>query len=251
MIKKISLGFRVLFIIAFALVLSAHSASAQSDSSGSSSAPDELRWYFSFGVSAYTDFLSGNTTCVPVYDSIHEFKSGYFEPHHYSGFNLFTFTYSIRYNLYRINDDHSLALNMPLALGLNSMVCDDGSRGFLSLSVPMMLEFNSGAASNFSTLKWKGWMVGIGAELNVFPLISSEQYAYLDASLSHQTVKAGHEWIQPAAEVAYRWINTNQDAREINLKIGYGVPENVTEVDKISRFQPFSAKLTYLFYINY
>jgi hypothetical protein len=235
----------------FALVLSAHTTCAQSDSTSSDSAPDELRWYFSFGVSAYSDYLSGKTTRVPVYDSIHEFKSGYFKPHHYSGFNLLTFTYSIRYNIVRFNDDHSLSLNMPVALGLNSLLCDDGSRGFLSLSAPLMLEFNSGAASNFSTLKWKGWMVGIGAEFNVFPLISSEQYSYRDASLSQQTLKAGHEWIQPAAEVAYRWINTDQDAREINLKIGYGLPDKVTEVDRISRFQPFSAKLTYLFFINY
>jgi len=251
MIGKVTLLFRVFLFTALSLLLYTNSAKAQADSSSSNSFSDDPRWYFSFGISAYSDYISGKPTRVPVYDSIHEFKSDYFEPHQYSNINLFTFTYSIRYNIYRINDDHSLSLNMPIALGLNSILCDDGSRGFLSLSVPLMLEFNSGAASNFSTLKWKGWMVGVGAEFNVFPLVSKEQYSYQDASLNVQTLKADHQWIQPAAEVAYRWINTDQNTREINLKVGYGNSEKVTEVDKVSTFQPFSAKLTYIFFINY
>ena len=247
---KITSLYRVLLTI-MVLISLHNSLKAQTDSLAGSSYSDDPRWYFSFGISAYSDYMSGKPTQVPVYDSAHEYTSGYFAPHQYSNFNLFTFTYSIRYNIYRINDDHSISLNIPIALGLNSVLCDDGSRGYLSLSVPLMLEFNSGAASNFSTLKWKGWMVGAGAEFNIFPLISKEQYTYRDASSNLQTAKADHKWIQPAVEVAYRWINTDQNTREVNLKVGYGFSEQVTEVDKVSTYQPLTAKLTYVFFINY
>lgn len=239
-------GLWMTFILIFSLSNSIYS---QSDSLNNGA--DDPRWYFSFGVSAYSDYISGKPTNVPVFDSIHKFEAGYYKAHHYQTFNLFTFTYAIRYNLFRINDDHSLSLDMPVALGLNSVLCDDGTRGFLSLSVPLMLEFNAGAASNFSTLKWKGWMIGVGAEFNMFPLISKEKYSYSDAALNIHTVTADHKWVQPAIEVAYRWINTDQNTREINLKAGYGAPVKVAEVDKNSTYQPFSIKLTYLFFINY
>jgi len=227
------------------IILSSYSLKSQTDSLNIESNSDDTRWYFSFGISVYSDYISGNPIKVPVYDSAHEFNAGIYQISQVQTFNLATFSYAIRYNIYSFNINNSLSLSVPIALGLNSVKFSDGSRGFLSLSVPCMLQYNAGAASNFSTPKWKGWMLGAGAEFNVFPLVAKDEYAYIDQAQTVKSYIPNHQWIQPAIEIAYRWINIDQNTREINFKFGYGVSQKEKSIDT------FSAKLTYLFFINY
>lgn len=240
-----------ILLVALLLGASTNYCLAQSDSLSSGEYPNDPLWYFSFGVAPYSHYISAPPVSVPFMDTTQSFSEDVFKSYQYKAINLLTFTYSIRYNIFRIDDDRSLSLNVPVSLGLTSVRCNDGSRGFLSLSVPLMLEFNSGAASNFSTLKWTGWMFGAGADFNVFPLISNEKYAYFDQFDARKIVQPSHSWIQPSVEFAYRWINTDQNTRELNLKMGYGLPYKVNGVAGSETYHPFSVKISYFFMINY
>lgn len=234
-------------ILVLLFVLSWISSIAQTDSLSSGEYPNDPIWYYSFGVSPYSNYISAPVIVIPnsaLLNNDSEIKS---RSAQYQTMQLLSFSYSVRANIYRIDDDRSLSLNLPLCLGLSSVKCVDGSRGFLSLSVPLMLEYNVGTASNFSTLQWKGWMVGAGAEFNVFPLVSNEKYIDVPANEVATVYKPSHWWIQPATEIAYRWINTDQNTREINLKFGCGFPKNVNGTSSV----PFTAKITYIFMINY
>ncbi len=220
---------------------------AQTDSLSSGEYPDDPIWYYSFGVSPYSNYISAPSISIPnsaLGNNESEINNQSLQ---YHAMQLLSFSYSVRANIYRIDNDRSLSLNMPISLGLSSIKCVDGSRGFLSLSAPLMLEYNVGTASNFSTLEWKGWMIGAGAEFNVFPLVSNEKYLEVPTNGVATYYKPSHWWIQPTTEIAYRWINTNQDTREINLKFGCGLPKNVNGTSTF----PFTAKITYIYLINY
>ena len=237
--------YKLILLLMYASIGS--NALAQNDSLSSGEYPNDPIWYFSFGVSPYSNFISAPVIKVPQNESIIVDSQAKRLTTQYQAMQLFSFSYSVRVNVFRIDEDRSLSLNTPICLGLSSIKCMDGSRGFLSLSVPLMLEYNVGTASNFSTLQWKGWMFGAGAEFNVFPLISNEKYSYISSNGLNSIYTPSHLWLQPAAEVAYRWINTDQNTREVNLKIGCGLPQKIDG----SSYTPFSAKITYVFMINY
>lgn len=243
---------KMLLITGFVLViLSNPICKAQTDSLSTADYPNDPVWYFSFGVSPFSHYISAPPVTIPNVEPGLPSNLNVFRSYQYASLNLISFTYSVRYNIARIDDDRSLSLAVPPTLGLTSIRCKDGSTGFLSLSIPLMVEYNSGVASNFSTLKWKGWMVGAGADLNIFPLISNEKYAYSDAVNVPKTIQPSHSWVQPSVEFAYRWINTDQNTREVNFKVGYGFARKIQGVEKVEVFHPVSAKLSYLFFINY
>jgi hypothetical protein len=242
--------YRLIVLIFFLLLFSLVSVMGQKDTL-SSEYNDDPKCYYSFGVSVYSDYISGNLNKVPQIDTSILNNQSFYKGHQYQAMNLVTFTYLFRYNIYRINNDRSISLSIPMSLGLNSLKCDDGSSAYLSLTIPLFLQYNYGAASNFSTLKWKGWMIGAGAEFVMFPLVTNEEYVYINEQKNSIKFAPNNKWIQPAVECSYRWINTDQEARELNLKMGYGFQQKWNDLSGSHTISPFSVKLTYIFSINY
>ncbi len=213
------------------------------------------RFFHSFGFSIFSEYISGATTTVAFYDTISSPVQAY-SPERYSDYSLQTlnfgsFTYVLRYTLKFFDTDRSLSLSSPITLGLSYLQANDGSGAYGSLSVPLMLQYHSGVAASFDTQKWKGWMVGLGAELMLFPLVSSEQFKP-KLSPNGEIVMGKKQWIQAATEVSYRWISKQDKCQEINLKAGVGLPQKWTNYQGNSSSNiPFSVKLAYIFSINY
>jgi hypothetical protein len=214
------------------------------------------RFFHSFGFSIFSEYISGPTTTVPFYDTLATPVQS-FSPQRYSGYqmqslNVVSFTYVLRYTLKFFDLDHSLSISSPFTLGLSYMQASDGSGAYGSLSIPLMLQYHSGVAASFDTQKWKGWMFGLGAEMMMFPLISSEQFKPKLSPNSEEIIFGKHQWIQAAAEGSYRWISKLDKCQEINLKAGVGMPQTwINDEGNKSSNIPFSAKLSYIFSINY
>lgn len=216
----------------------------------------EPRFFHSFGVSFFSEYISGITTTVPFYDTL-SFPVQPYSPERFSDYslqslNLASFSYVLRYTLKFFDVDHSLSLSSPITLGLSYLQANDGSGAYGSLSLPLMFQYHSGVAASFDTQKWKGWMVGLGAELMVFPVVSSEQFKPELSPITREVVMGKTHWIQGAAEASYRWISTLDKCQEVNLKVGCGLPQKWTDFEgnKASNI-PFSVKVAYIFSINY
>ena len=214
------------------------------------------RFFHSFGFSVFSEYISGPTTIVSFYDTLSNPVQS-FSPERYSDYrlqslNVVSFTYVMRYTLKFFDLDHSLSISSPLNLGLSYLQANDGSGAYGSLSIPLMLQYHSGVAASFDTKKWRGWMVGLGAEMIMFPLISSEQFKPNFSSNSIEVIQGKHQWVQLAAEGSYRWISKLDKCQEINLKAGIGVPQTwINYEGNESKNLPFSVKLSYIFSINY
>ncbi len=214
------------------------------------------RFFHSVGVSLFSEYVSGTLTKVPFYDttgvSIGRFNPERFVGQYSSSWNVMSLTYIMRYSIWFMDDSHSLSITMPLTFGLSYLTANDGSGAYGSLSVPLMLQYHSGVASNFETPQIKGWMVGLGAELNIFPLISSEQFKPKKSPNREELIYAKHNWIQPAVEVSYRWLNKDDNCREVNLRGGYGFSKKWLDQNGVEQqIAPFSVKLAYIVSINY
>lgn len=222
--------------------------------------PDEKeripRFFHSFGVSLFSEYVSGTLTQVPFYDTtgtaVQKFSPERFVGQYSSSWNVMSFSYIMRYALWFKDENHSLSLTMPISFGLSYLTANDGSGAYGSLSVPLMLEWHSGVASNFETPKIKGWMVGIGADFNMFPFISSEQFKPKKSPDPQELIYGKHTWIQPALEFSYRWLNSDDNCREINLRGGCGMPKKWLDQEGVEQqIVPFSVKLAYIISINY
>lgn len=245
------------FFLSVILLLVAVLLWSQEDINGIDSDKErEPRFFHSFGISVFSDYISGITTTVPFYDTL-SFPVQAYSPERFSDYslrslNVASFTYVLRYTLKFIDVDHSLSLSSPVTLGLSYLQANDGSGAYGSLSLPLMLQYHSGVAASFDTQKWKGWMVGIGAEMMIFPVVSSEQFKPKLSPTAGEVVMGKTQWMQGAAEASYRWISTLDKCQEINLKVGCGLPQKWTNFEGNSSSSiPFSVKLAYIFSINY
>lgn len=216
----------------------------------------EPRFFHSFGISVFSEYISGITTTVPFYDTLSSPVQAYsperFSDYSLQSLNVASFTYVLRYTLMFFDLDHSLSLSTPITLGLSYLQANDGSGAYGSLSLPLMLQYHSGVAASFDTQKWKGWMVGLGAEMMVFPLVSTEQFKPKLSPTDEDVIMGKKQWMQGALEGSYRWISKLDQCQEINLKIACGLPQKWTNFEGNSSSSiPFSVKLAYIFSINY
>jgi hypothetical protein len=155
----------------------------------------------------------------------------------------------------------SLSASIPISIGLatssgSSSVSGSsynstgaGSIGFGSFNIPLFVEWNIGNGATYSSDKDHGFVAGLGVEYVKNPIIGG-------ASLEDDNkvkIEVPTSWIQPVAEVGYRYWNKNNKAREINLKYGSGftdssLPAEFTS-DKITSSK--TIKLTFLYLIGY
>lgn len=214
------------------------------------------RFFHSCGFSLFTEYVSGPMSSVPFYDTtgvnVVKFDPERFSVYDNNSWNALSFTYIIRYVFWRIDNDHSLSLAMPINLGLSYIKANDGSGAYGSLSVPLMIQYSSGVASTFETEIWKGWMVGAGADFNVFPVVSSEQFKPEKSPNPDEIFYGTKHWLQPSLEFSYRWLSEYDRYHEVNLRGGVGIPQkSINHQGESKSITPFSVKLSYIVSINY
>ena len=142
------LGFLILFLML--------SAKAYSQSEYGEEKIRYSRFFHSCGFSLFTEYVSGPMSSVPFYDTtgvnVVKFDPERFSVYDNNSWNALSFTYIIRYVFWRIDNDHSLSLAMPINLGLSYIKANDGSGAYGSLSVPLMIQYISSGLGDFSGL---------------------------------------------------------------------------------------------------
>lgn len=186
-------------------------------------------------------------------------------------FALLTYIHQFRYNIYEVNNDFSLSINSPLDVGFNMLFTLDQSLanatstptntststgatgnmgagvGFFKLSIPLYLQVNYGGIATQKTEMEKGVTFGIGIEYQLNPLFM------LNVDDAVKNVKFDRSYfIIPSMNVGYRYLNKNQHAKEVNLKIGMGSSSSFTanNGNQISQ-TPLNVMLSWNTYLSY
>jgi hypothetical protein len=135
--------------------------------------------------------------------------------HSIGGFIAIPFIgYNGRYILKELNNEASIGLDASPSLGLTLT-----PNGIGTLEVPILLSYNSGAASTYSSKKDNGIGIGVGVHLIKNGIIKSSIFDG-GVSTNQKTIDRSF-FIQPAATITYRYFNSNENAREWSLKLGY------------------------------
>ncbi len=187
----------------------------------------------------------------------------------YTGFSIayFTYIYQLRYNVYEANEDFSLSVNAPLALGfsmffssnksladpVNPPVKNIGSEnfgsgiGFFKLSVPLFFQLNYGNLATQTTAKDHGVTLGIGVDYQINPIFLLN----MDDVSSNLSINRSN-FIIPSMNIGYRLMTEKDIPMEINLKVGMGTSSTFTSMDGHTISQnPMSILLSWHTYIDY
>ena len=143
-----------------------------------------------------------------------------------TGISVITGIYRIRYNVLNF-EESALTLSLAPALSLshvdvdafseyNNSIIDPDKVGNGQFNFPILLGYESGLGSQKDLDSKFGWLVKLGYEYTLSPLIyqTSSKSPYLTGL-----------WGQPALVCAVRFKNKRESLREINLKLGH-IPVN-------------------------
>jgi hypothetical protein len=212
--------YSVLAGLAIALSFSSFSASAQSF---------QDRYFKGAGFSFF-DVMQGPLTT----------SSDSSEVYSASNVSIISLSFTQRLNLIELGNNSSFSADLPLTAGF-------GSAG-LSIVAPFTINYNLGNISTYNSDSNKGFMIGAGME-----------YIFLakNGPDNEGVENVKKSWVQPVGNIAYRFWNKANKAREVNLKVGYGstsAPMRATNfpVTYETVTQPtYSFRLSFTQYFNY
>jgi hypothetical protein len=167
-------------------------------------------------------FVSGGVsiaTDVIITDSKFQDMNGYSLNYQHLQWNYTTLMLDGRMNLFTIGNSSSVSISTipSVGFGMAYEIYDGGTWYSLGAGVPAFLEYNFGNASQYNALQNFGFVVGLGYEYHIYPLI-----AY-PVSETHLNVSEFRKiWSQPVFELGLRYYNKKNRAKEVNFKLGYG-----------------------------
>jgi len=141
------------------------------------------------------------------------------------GFSLGAYQFTLRHNLYQINDNKAIGISAMPCLGISYVqVGDEDATGFGIFNFPMFVSYETGAGSTFSTIKNKGFFIGAGYEISKMPLVWAGEHEFPGGG------KIKTIWAEPICALGFRYWKKDwdPDARneeklsEIGVKFGFG-----------------------------
>lgn len=160
-----------------------------------------------------------------------------------------------RVNLYDFSPEKSISLNIGFvgsgymsAAYLQSDPGDVMDELGYALQIPITVNYNVGHIASRSSNGETGFVVGAGIEVNRLFSTWERDFSYKHSVFYKGVAEEGAwNYIQPVLNLGYRYWNSNDKARELNLQVGYGA------VDRLSygNFSRPSVRLSLLKYINY
>lgn len=150
--------------------------------------------------------------------------------------SYFTYAAKFRYNIVDLNDDASIGIHVQPALGISvsySNTSDQTSIG--SLSIPIMVSYNTGNISTYKTSKNKGFGISLGVEYFNGGLINTStnnDLSYTDALGNYQTYTQTSSnkttaLLVPSFELNYRYWNKSNKAKELSLLVSLGKKQSL------------------------
>ena len=104
----------------------------------------------------------------------------------YTGVAIASCAFDLRLNLVDFNDKASFSFNFPITPGLGV-----AKAGFGNVYFPFMLQYNYGYHSTFNNIDHKGFTVGAGYMLIMYPIFHGDSYP--TKTWSDVVVKAGYK----------------------------------------------------------
>ncbi|PLX07536.1 MAG: hypothetical protein C0596_11465 [Marinilabiliales bacterium] len=167
-------------------------------------------------------------------------------------------SFILRYNIHEFNADKALAVDVFPSVSISFfkecplvLLCSSNLHGLLSVNIPVYLSYESGLGSTLQTEEISGYSLGVGVEFNRAPIIDDGRYDIYKLN-----------WFQPVALVGVRYWNKRYILKEINFKLGFGIPREspkydffqfVSSDDEIimGKSSSFTFRLTWIRYIKY
>lgn len=199
-------------------------------------------------------FVSGGlsiATDVIVTPNKFEDMNGYSLNYQHLQLNYTTLLGNGRMNIVPLGSSSSISIAAvpSIGFGMAYEVFDGGSWYSLGASIPAFIEFNYGNASQYNATQDFGFVLGVGYEYNIYPLIA---YPVSETHLEVQEFQK--QWKQPVFELGLRYYNKKNRAKEINFKLGYGdkgkdfiIFGGNTETSK----QAMSFRVSFIRFFNY
>lgn len=223
------------------------------------------RFFIALGWTVIADYAvlpTSNKLINVSNNSLNQLEGGYLAVNQYA-VSLGTYAAKFRFNVIDFNDNSSLSMHVQPALGL----CLGSGENIGSLSIPLMLSFNTGNISTYKTSKNSGFGIGIGLEYFNGGLIKNiekaEDLIYYDQLGNSQIIQDDYKpdftnLFAPAFELSYRFWNKSNSAKEISFMVGLGSKK---ELETAGTFQtvtqsgdaktPMHFRLLFSKYLNY
>ncbi len=167
--------------------------------------------------------------------------------------SFLTIGFNNQFVVKKFGDDKSLSVNVFPTVALSFTV-----RRAVSFTLPVFLQFNSGNVSTFDTKKETGFTVGVGAEYVNVGLVNLAGTAEDDFLFDDNLGVQGYEaisYIQPAANIGYRFFNKNEIARELNFRYSFKTIDTYAAFGQLPAGETSALsqwfRLSYIRYIGY
>ena len=228
------------------------------------------KFFIALGYTAFLDYA-----VMPANYSLYEVQAtgvnqlkGVFNSHNSGPLSVYTYGAKFRYNIAEMNENSSLSIHAFPALGISIGDNYDGSSANIgSLSIPLMLSFNTGNVATYKASKNKGFGIAAGIEFFHGGIISKKptpvEHYYTDLQGNQQILIFTDEeklstLFVPAFELSYRYWNKSNKAYEFSLLFTLGSnsdlsppsPFTSVEVNK-STETPLHIRLMWSKYLNY
>ena len=133
------------------------------------------------------------------------------------GVNLFGFHYGLRKNVVEMSANQSFSVGLYPALKASWYIGsgssnDGGDRGFGEFNVPILFEYNYGNVAGWDSDLDKGFVAGVGIDVRYSGIFMTN-----DAKDSYRNL-----YVTSMFKIGYRYWGRSNNAKEINLKVGYG-----------------------------
>jgi hypothetical protein len=223
------------------------------------------RFFIALGWTVIADYAilpTSNKLINVSNNSLNQLEGGYLAVNQYA-VSLGTYAAKFRLNIADFSDNSSLSIHVQPALGL----CLGSGENIGSLSIPLMLSFNTGNISTYKTSKNSGFGIGLGLEYFNGGLIKNiekaEDLTYYDQLGNPQIIQDNYKpdftnLFAPAFELSYRFWNKSNAAKEISFMVGLG---SKNELETANTFQsisqsgdaktPMHFRLLFSKYLNY
>lgn len=178
-------------------------------------------------------FAFGMLTAQPAQYSFSNFGSSTPGTTTYAASTALSFglNWGARFNVVELSEEKSISLHVD-AVGsyyaTTNLFSLDGSDdrmadAGLALQIPIVVNYNMGhLATRLSTAN-SGFGVGLGIEINrLYSVFANEDATYYQSQPSANFEMGAVNFVQPVVNLGYRYWNRNDNARELNLQIGFG-----------------------------
>ena len=170
------------------------------------------------------------------------------------GFSLGAFQFTLRRNLFEINENSAIGLTATPSIGFGLGGTEDGI-GIGTFNLPLFVSYESGAGSTFSTVKNNGFFFGLGYEIAKAPLVWLDTHSFPD-DVSYKSVYG-----EPVCSFGFRYWRTPKNP-ELNtqgeklavlgIKFGMGSAKPYYQSQKgMTESRSFSVRAYYSVFFDY